>query len=661
MSVRPVSELLDQKPGAVAMAGTPGGKSESAWMGSTLPDGSGVDRPASRPGATTVSRPPLRWVPVIPESAPFTAEQRAWLNGFLAGLFSYVPVTEPVPQAPERSLRPLTILFGSQTGNAERLARRAAREASRQGFVPRVHDMAQYDVSQLAREENLLVITSTYGDGEPPDNAKGFWEALRRETAPSLTGVRFSVCALGDRNYPRFCQFGRDLDARLERLGARRVAPRQDCDVDFEEPFAQWLQAALNALLRNPGAAPPGLRDAPRPPHEEVQSAAPKDVAGEPSPAEGSRYNRRNPFPARLIENRRLSGPASAKEVRHFVVSLEGSGMTYACGDALGVYPTNDPALVEALLQWLGSDGEDPVPGPDGQVVPVRLALLKHYDIARPSDKWMALLRERAKDNGACAELLRPGNNGVSGDGSCWHLLDLIEKCPNLGLTPAELVMCLRPLQPRLYSIASSPLCCPHDVHLTVNVVRYELRGRKRGGVCSTYLADRAATEGPVPVFIHRNPSFRPPAPDTPLIMVGPGTGIAPFRGFLQERRATGARGRNWLFFGGQHRESDFLYEEELEEFQRDGILTRLELAWSRDQEHKVYVQHRMLEHARELWRWLEEGAAFYVCGDAKHMARDVDAALHEVIRRAGGLSAEAAAEYVARMRAERRYCRDVY
>lgn len=640
-----------------------GGGAETAGGQASLSVGSADGGRVSVVGPVAASPPPLRWVPVIPESAPFTPEQRAWLNGFLAGLFSYVPVTgAKLPaQAPGPSLRPLTILFGSQTGNAERLARRAAREASQRGFVPRVQEMALYDVSQLPREQNVILITSTYGDGEPPDNAKGFWEALSRETAPSLAEVRFSVCALGDRNYPRFCQFGRDLDARLERLGARRVVPRQDCDVDFEEPFAQWLQAVLRALLQEAPSASSdggGISD---PAAAQAPTSASTTAAVVPPTADGTRHDRRNPFPARLMENRKLSGPGSAKEVRHFALSLEGSGMTYACGDALGVYPTNDPALVEIVLQWLGSDGEDPVLGRGGQTVPLRLALLKHYDITSVSDKLMALLGEKAGESPLGEELRLQGNQDASGTLGEWHLVDVLERLPGRRLAPEEFVRCLRPLQPRLYSIASSPACYPQEVHLTVSVLRYELRGRNRQGVCSSYLADRAAAEGSVPVFVHRNPSFRLPSPNTPLIMVGPGTGIAPFRGFLQERKATGARGKNWLFFGGRHSSSDFLYKEEILGFQRDGVLTRLELAWSRDQEDKVYVQHRMLECASELWRWLEEGAAFYVCGDAKHMARDVDAALREVIQRAGGLSAEAAAEYVARMRAERRYCRDVY
>lgn len=615
----------------------------------------------------------MNLVPVLPETAPFTAEQRAYLNGFLAGLYAWTPLPAPGAAAAQKPLEPLAILFGSQTGNAERLAKQLAREAGRQGFAPTVHDLAQFAPARLAAERNVLIVTSTYGDGEPPDNARAFWDALIQDCAPRLEGIRFSVCALGDRGYPKFCQFGRDLDARLERLGATRAHPRQDCDADFDEPFAQWCAAALGALAQANGSA--SLAPPPEPRATETVAVAPLPRSGPAALASLSStptahaapdakpvgFSKQTPLPARLLVNRCLSGTGSAKEVRHFEISLAGSGLSYEAGDALGVFPANDPALVDDVLRALGCDGEEAVPGKDGQPVALRLALRSHFEITRLPPPLLAAVAERSGDP-TLRRLVSPEANGdltAFLDGR--DVLDLLRAHPEAKLSPAELTSRLRKLQPRLYSIASSPRAHPGQVHLTVGVVRYEAHGRRRGGVCSTFLADRVGPATPVPVFVQANKAFRPPAPDAPLIMVGPGTGIAPFRAFLQERRATGARGRNWLFFGDQHRATDFLYGDEIEAFHRDGLLTRLDLAWSRDQADKVYVQHRMLEHASELWRWLEDGAGFYVCGDARRMARDVDAALHRVIETAGGKSADAAADYVNRLKAERRYCRDVY
>ena len=629
------------------------------------------ERPASLPGANLAPQPPSheppsqppapgpfpgRWVPVIPESAPFTPEQRAWLNGFFAGLFSHVPLPDPGTGPAPKPLEPLTILFGSQTGNAENLAKKIAKEAGQRGFAPTVQELGACDLARLPAQRNLLIVTSTYGDGEPPDNARAFWDKIRADHAPRLEGVRFSLCALGDRNYPKFCQFGKDLDARLEQLGAQRVHPRQDCDVDFEEPFSAWLAGALNALSNAAATAP---QTAPTINHAASTAAAgapPAHTTSTPS------WSRRHPFPARLILNRKLTRDGSAKDVRHFVVSIAGSGLRYKPGDALGVRPTNDPELVQELLQLLHAEGSEEVriPGHPNPT-PLRQALLEHLDITRIPESLLAAVAERTQ-NPELRSLLAPdAADALTRFLAGRQIVDLLALQPGPAFTLEEFIACLRPLQPRLYSIASSPLRHPDEIHLTVKIVRYTSHGRQRKGVCSTFLADRVTPDTPLPVYIHANPAFRPPPPDTPLIMVGPGTGIAPFRAFLQHRQATGARGRNWLFFGDQHAATDFLYEDELLRWLEDGLLTKLDLAWSRDQAEKVYVQHRMLEHASELWRWLEEGAAFYVCGDASRMARDVDAALHKVVQIGGGLSPDQASEYIGRLRADKRYCRDVY
>jgi sulfite reductase (NADPH) flavoprotein alpha-component len=607
-------------------------------------------------------------VPVIPEHAPFTSEQRAWLNGFLAGLFSRGSVASASlgDRTATTPLRSLMILFGSQTGNAEALARRAAKVAGQRGFAPTVCEMAQYNCGGLAQEQNLLVITSTYGDGEPPDNAKVFADFLLGEQAPVLEQLRFSVCALGDTNYEKFCQCGKDFDRRLEELKARRVFPRADCDVEFEEPFMKWLDSALSALRECDGGEAPSLvagfsDTAARPAISPVgadESARLRNGA----PVGESPWSRSNPFPARLITNRILNGPGSAKETRHFEIALGESSLTYEAGDALGVMPANCPDLVEEIICALGCDGEAAVPNPDGAEVPLRVALSRHYDLTRIQKAFLDCMAERSGD-AELWQLTQPAANGaldrfLRGR----EVIDLLLAYPHARIAACEFVGLLRKLQPRLYSISSSPKVHVGQVHLTVGVVRYETNGRSRKGVCSTFLADRVQGETPVPIFIQTNKSFRLPVDATrPVIMVGPGTGVAPFRAFLHERKITGAPGRNWLFFGDQRAQCDFLYREELETMLRDGVLTHLHTAFSRDQERKIYVQHRLLEHARELYTWLEEGAHFYVCGDATRMAKDVDAALHRVIEIGGGRTPEQAAEYVRQLKAEKRCQRDVY
>jgi len=582
-------------------------------------------------------------VPLIPDNAPFSPEQRAWLNGFFAGVFSRTAGAPVVPAA-TASLAPLTILFGSQTGTAEGLAKKMAKEAGRRGFAATVLDMAQTDIARLARERNLLVITSTYGDGEPPDNAKALHAALQAAGDRPLTTVRFSVCSLGDTNYARFCQCGKDLDASLERLGATRVTPRTDCDLDYDAPFTAWLDTALNALSLTVGGA---LRP----------DVAPDSGHKAPPTEEEPGYSKKNPFPAPVLTVRNLNGPGSAKEVNHVEISLEGSGLVYEAGDALGVYPQNCPALVADVLTALGCDGEEAVATPAGEM-PLRRALTECYDLGKPSTELLALLAP-------VGAALRRDESAESRDKPAptpfHHVIDALMAAPAKP-SPADLMARLKKIQPRLYSISSSPKAHAGQVHLTVGAVRYEKDGRPRKGVCSTFLAERGLATAKVSVFVHTNQAFRPPAGgDTPMIMVGPGTGIAPFRAFLHDRRASGAKGRNWLFFGDQKASADFLYREELAGLQEAGVLTRLDLAFSRDQAEKVYVQHRMLEAAAELYAWLEQGAHFYVCGDAARMAKDVDAALHRVIEQAGGKSPEAAASYVQAMKAAKRYQRDVY
>jgi sulfite reductase (NADPH) flavoprotein alpha-component len=598
----------------------------------------------------------MKPVPCIPNNAPFTAEQRAWLNGYLAGLFAdadadSAPQTARAAGPPE----PLVILFGSQTGTAEGLARRLAKDAEQRGFVPRVMELNAWASVDLAKESRWIIITSTWGDGDPPDNASAFWTWLNSDAAPRLEQLSYAVLGLGDRNYSDFCGASKKFDARLEQLGATRMLARGDCDVDYEGPAKAWIESLWPVL--NAGGPGSGGRKA-----EAGQWTA--SITASAASETASRVARPYSFPARMIACRRLNGPGSGKDTRHVEISLEGSGLNYEVGDALGVMPANCPVLVEELLATLGFQGDEIVAGPAGGDIHLHDALLRHYAVTQPSGSLVQAAAGRAAD-GELAGLCAPENNQDALQRWLFgrDIVDVLRACPGATFSPAEFVGLLRPLQPRLYSIASSPKAHPGEVHLTVAVVRYQAHGRAKKGVGSCFLADRVAIhQTPLPVHVHSSPGFRLPADDDrPVIMIGPGTGIAPFRAFLEERRAIGAKGRNWLFFGDQCKAHDFLYREELEAMLADGILTRLDTAFSRDQPEKIYVQHRLRESAAELWSWLESGAHVYVCGDAKRMAKDVDAALHEAIRTAGGKTTEQASEYVSRLKQEKRYQRDVY
>ena len=590
-------------------------------------------------------------IPFIPDNAPFSPEQRHWLNGYFAGLFSDANLAARamagLSAAPAALAKPLTVFYGSQTGTAEGLAKKTSKEAEKRGFKPKLVDMAKYETVDLTKEENVLVITSTYGDGDPPDNAQAFWNYLKSDTVPPLPHLNYSVLALGDTNYAAFCQFGKVCDERFEKLGAKRVHPRVDCDVDYDAPAKSWTDGVLAALASAGGGVPAASSNG---------ASVTEDLSAETG------YSKRNPFPARLLTNRLLNAEGSGKEVRHYEISLAGSGLSYEVGDALGVVPANCGELVGDVLAALGCDGEEAVKTLDGSESSLRLALALHYDITRPSAELLKAAAERGAARGELSSLLDPERKD---DLKKWlwgrEIIDVIGGIAP-GFSAAEFVALLKKLQPRLYSISSSPKAHPDEVHLTIAAVRYDAHGRARKGVASTFLAERCADHTPVPVFVQTSHGFRLPANgDTPVIMCGPGTGIAPFRAFLEERLATGATGKNWLFFGDQKRSSDFLYQDQLEGWVADSHLTRLDLAFSRDQAEKIYVQNRMLEQAAELFTWLESGAHFYVCGDASRMAKDVDAALHQIAETAGGMSKDAAAAYIQKLKTDKRYQRDVY
>lgn len=570
----------------------------------------------------------------IPEDAPFSPEQRVWLHDFLTRTLG--------PGAVEDSCTwpavPVTILFGTQTGNAEGCAKKVAKGMKGGRFAPEVVDLSDYDTSRLAGEQHLLVITSTYGDGEPPDGAADFHEWLMSDAAPRLEGVKYSVLGLGDTEYPDFCQCAIDFDERLAALGAERIHARVDCDVEYDEPFAAWRQGVMAVLA--PAAA------------AEVAVDEAEEEAG---------YSKTRPFPATVLENYNLNKEGSGRETHHIALSLEGSGLEYEVGDALGVVPHNDPAMVAEILAALPFNIKEEVPLPGGGEAPLCEALMHAYDIRSLTPKMVEKWQERS--GSPYLRSLIEATDKEPLQKFCWgrELIDLVIEHPGDFGDAEDFVGVLKKLQPRLYSIASSPKAHPGEVHLTIAIVRYQAHHRDRGGVCSTFLADRSVGLEPG-VFVHVNKAFRMTSDgDQPIIMVGPGTGIAPFRAYLEEREATGAKGRNWLFFGNPHRATDFIYEQELRGFQDRGVLTRLDTAFSRDQEHKIYVQDRMLEAGAELWRWLQDGAAFYVCGDASRMAKDVDRALHTIVQEHGGISEEAAVEYIKTLRKEKRYSRDVY
>jgi len=597
--------------------------------------------------------------PVIPGNAPLNPEQAAWLNNFLPnlapeqllwleGFISGLRVGQSTPAAtaaPATASPELTVLYGTESGNSEGLADQTVKAAKHAGFKAKAVNMADLKVAKLKEMQNLLVIVSTWGEGDPPETAVDFYQDFMSDKAPRLENTRFSVLSLGDTSYEHFCKMGQDFDSRLAGLGAKRVFDRKDCDVDFDDDFATWHVGALTALeeLAVPEASA-------------TTAATPAATTAAPV-----QYSRKNPFPAALNERALLNGKGSAKETIHLEFDLAGSGLSYETGDALAVIPHNAEDVIEDFLKSTRLDPENLVLIKEEEFS-LREALTSQLDITSLTLPVIKRYNEIAKD-AKLDTLLDPVNKKDLQEYLYGReIIDLFHEFPAREITADALVGILRKLPPRLYSIASSPKAHPDEVHLTVGVVRYDAHGRERKGVCSTYLADRIAEGEKAGVFVTPNKHFKVPADnDAPMIMVGPGTGIAPFRAFIEERKAIGAQGKNWLFFGDQHYLTDFLYQTEWQDYLADGILTKLDVAFSRDQQQKVYVQDRMRANSKEFYAWLEQGASFYVCGDASRMATDVDVALHDIVAQEGGLSKEAAAEYVKQLKADKRYLRDVY
>jgi sulfite reductase (NADPH) flavoprotein alpha-component len=585
-------------------------------------------------------------VPYIPENAPFTAEQRAWLNGMLAGMFSSMPT--PTTTGAKASHR-IAVLYASQSGTAEGLARKLAKELKAQGHVPAVSTLVGYMPAALAAEKYALLIASTYGEGEAPDGVQPFYEELCLEHFPRYDKLSYAVFALGDRHYEHFCKFGIDLDTKLAALGANRICNRIECDVDVDEPFAQW-KTSLMPRLQETGSG-----------HKPIEPAS-RPASIDPKPPPAMAFTRENPVFAPVVDKKRLTHKDSSKATLHLAFSIEGTGMTYEAGDACGVIAKNDLNLVAEVLQCARFNGNEQITCGKPETTTLHDALTHHRQITRLNRR---IVTDYAK-LGRCdrlLDLLVPEHQArfesyVYDRG----LIDLWLEFPGVIEDPADLVAMLPKLTPRLYSISSSPAAHAGEIHTTVAVVRFHAHNRERGGVCSTLFADRASVSDRLPIFIKPNKKFRLPKDSAaPIIMIGPGTGIAPFRGFLHERRAIGASGRNWLFFGERSASTDYLYREEFESMRANGHLTRLDTAFSRDQDRKIYVQDRMLEQAQAFWSWLQEGASVYVCGDASRMAKDVHAAIQAIVTEQGGMSTESAEEYVHSLKEQHRYHRDVY
>ncbi|MEM7519663.1 MAG: flavodoxin domain-containing protein [Pseudomonadota bacterium] len=561
---------------------------------------------------------------LVPDSAPFDEAQRQWLNGLLTGLSAIAASAAMDADAEEAPLAPMNVLYGSQSGNCEVLSKDLRKFAGAQGFNAKVQALDDITPADMAEMGHVTLVVSTFGEGEAPDNAAKFYATLMaEECAPLPASLHYAVCGLGDTSYADFNKCASDIDARMAELGATRVTDAVLCDVDFDDDYAVWKSAVFAS---EPFAA------------ASVGSGDTVALPADPVAA----FDKNRPFMASLITSTRLSGPDSAKCVNHIEISLAGGGadLDYAAGDALGVMPVNCPQDVRAVLQAAGLTGKETVTLKSGPA-PLRAALLTRLDIATVTPKTLEAF-------------------GLSEAPKNAQVLDLIEAVG--AIEAQQLAGALRPLQPRLYSIASSPKAHPGEVHLTVGEVRYDLNARACKGVASTYLGDRLPESGMVGVYVQKSAHFHPPADDTkPLIMIGPGTGIAPFRAFLEEREARGAPGKNWLFFGDQHAGCDYLYKDALERWQETGVLDELSLAWSRDGEEKVYVQNLIEQRAEEVFAWLEEGAAIYICGDASRMAVDVEAALLRVIAKGLNADESTAQSYLDAMSKDHRYQRDVY
>ncbi|HCB25255.1 MAG TPA: sulfite reductase subunit alpha [Citrobacter freundii] len=598
----------------------------------------------------TTQAPPSALLPLNPEqlarlqaaTTDFTPAQLAWVSGYFWGVLNQQPGSNAAALAPVAEMPGITLISASQTGNARRVAEALRDDLIAAKLNVTLINAGDYKFKQIANEKLLIVVASTQGEGEPAEEAVALHKFLFSKKAPKLDNTAFAVFGLGDTSYEFFCQSGKDFDAKLAELGGERLLDRVDADVEYQAAAAQWRARLVDVLKARAPAAP------------SVQVAA----SGAVNEVHTSPYTKEAPLTASLAVNQKITGRDSEKDVRHIEIDLGDSGLCYQPGDALGVWYQNDPDLVKELVELLWLKGDEPVTV-EGKTLSLAEALRWHFELTVNTgnivENYATLTR---------SETLLP----LVGDkaqlqhyAATTPIVDMVRFSP-AQLDAQALVDLLRPLTPRLYSIASSQAEVESEVHVTVGVVRYEIEGRARAGGASSFLADRVEEEGEVRVFIEHNDNFRLPSnPQTPVIMIGPGTGIAPFRAFMQQRAADGAEGKNWLFFGNPHFTEDFLYQVEWQRYVKEGVLSRIDLAWSRDQKEKVYVQDKLRQQGAELWRWINDGAHIYVCGDANRMAKDVEQALLEVIAEFGGMDIEAADEFLSELRIERRYQRDVY
>ncbi|MCO7263978.1 NADPH-dependent assimilatory sulfite reductase flavoprotein subunit [Dickeya zeae] len=575
--------------------------------------------------------------------------QLAWLSGYFWGVIQQQPgaLAAPTSALASSNAAPpaaITLISASQTGNARRVAEQVRDELLAANLPVTLVNAGDYKFKQIAQEKLLLIVTSTQGEGEPPEEAVALHKFLFSKKAPSLAGLTFAVFGLGDTSYEFFSKAGKDFDSRLAELGAERLLDRVDADVEFQPLAEQWRRQVAEALKTRFASQTAAA----------VQTAA----SGQVNAVTTSPYHKEAPYTASLVTRQKITGRNSEKDVRHIEIDLGDSGLRYQPGDALGVWYENSPALVQELLGLLWLKGDEPV-NVGGNTLPLAEALQRHFELTQNTAPIVASYAALSRNDTLLG--LVADKSALQQYAQRTPLVDMVREAP-VELTPEQLIGLLRPLTPRLYSIASSQDDVGSEVHITVGVVRYEYEGRARSGGASGYLADQLDEEGEVRVFIEHNDNFRLPAnPDTPVIMIGPGTGIAPFRAFMQQREAEGAGGKNWLFFGNPHFTEDFLYQVEWQRYVKDGLLTDIDLAWSRDQAHKVYVQDKIREKGAQVWRWIQDGAHIYVCGDANRMAKDVEHALLDIVAEQGGMDAEQADEFLSELRLERRYQRDVY
>lgn len=600
----------------------------------------------SAPGAVLNEQ---QWNAITQAIAGLNRDQLTWVSGYAAGMAaaqggSIAPALQSAPAVGAGDAPTLTILYGSQTGNAKGLAAQCQAKAEEAGFNSKLVSMADYKPRNLKSETHVAVFVSTHGEGDAPDDAIELHEFLAGKKAPKLANTKYAVVGLGDSSYEFFCQTGKDFDERLGKLGGKAIIERLDCDVDYEAEAQAWLAKLIESLKEDFSAAP--------------QTAVAAQTGAAVQGVAAQTYTKKAPFKATLIESQKITGRDSIKDIRHIEISLEDSGITYQSGDALGVWFKNAPSLVSELISILSLNGDAEVTVGDATMsltdaLTSKLELtlsypnfIKSYQAATGSETLATLMEDKAQLRTYMAER---------------QIIDIVRDHPGK-ISEQQLVEALRPLTPRLYSIASSQAEVEEEVHLTVAHVDYEAFGHRHQGGASGFLCEYLEENGEVDVFVENNDNFRLPAdPNTPVIMVGPGTGIAPFRSFMQERDVQGAEGKNWLFFGNPHFTQDFLYQVEWQGYVKEGLLDKITLAFSRDQEEKVYVQHRLLEHGKEVYEWLEQGAHFYVCGDAMHMAKDVENALITIVQEHGGKSEADAKAYIVELRKAKRYQKDVY